>query len=321
MAQTTANELDLIAENLKDLGLQPETQPIAVYHYQTSLYLFAGIGLVAAIIGWLQPLFGFLLTAVAFFFLTREFVRPFLARVKSTAAQNLSVTIPARSKEFQKTVVIIPLAEPNVLPSNGLSENTLYWLTLGLGMLTLISQLLKAPLGSLVPAGLLLIIAYRLSMAKVAVPPVDSASVVELAAVLTKARPATTTVTLLFTGSSALNSGLLPLVQSLKGSPELTYVVNLMSTAAPNPQLVASEGPISYRADAFLQETLVAVAGQKGIALDITKSRPFSKSIPLKAGKYRTITLALPQSQNPADPGATKNLRELLVGLIRQIEA
>lgn len=321
MAQTTANELDLIAENLKELGLQPEKQPIAVYRYQTSLYLFAGIGIVAAILGLLQPLLGFLLTAVALFFLTREIVRPVLARVKPTAAQNLSVTIPARSKEFQKTIVIVPLAEPNVLPSSGLSENTLYWLTLGLGTLTLISQLLKAPLGSLVPIVLLLAIAYRLSMSKATVPPVDSASVVELAAVLSKARPATTTVTLLFTGSSALNSGLLPLVQSLKGSPELTYVVNLTSTATTNPQLIAVEGPTSYRADEFLEETLVEVAGQKEIALDIIKSRPFSKSIPLKAGKYRTITLALPQPQNPADPGATKNLRELLVGLIRQIEA
>ncbi|TCL62180.1 hypothetical protein EDC14_102730 [Hydrogenispora ethanolica] len=316
--------LGAIQESLTALGLNPETHRIPVYSYRISILVFTAVAVLGVLAGYAQPFGGLALTGIAWLLLAAELVRPVLARVKTGSSQNLSVTIPARSKEFQKVVIVVPSGGQGVLPATGLSEHVYYLVTLGLGLAVLLAHWLNLrgavallPLAFIPMAGLLLL-ALLPETRERKHSPINSAALTELVAMLFKARPATTTVSLLFSGSASLNSGLLELVRSLKGGPELTYVITLGSAAGQDLQLLLSEGWLRLPADPFVKETFEEVAAQKGITLLQKNSGEFSRALPLKTRKYRTATLLLPETEQGTATG--KNLRELLAGFIRRIE-
>ncbi len=323
MTPSTPN-YDTVQESLTTLGLNPETRPIPVYNFRVSLTVFSIIVILGALLGYGQPLLGLVVTGIAWLLLAAELIQPVLAKVKPGLSQNLAVTIPARSKEFQKVVIVVPSGGQAVLPATALSEHLYYGLGLVLGLAAVLIQLAGLQNGAaILPSALLpvvgLLILAGLPEAKERKhAPINGAALTELVAMLFKARPATTTVSLLFAGSASLNSGTLELVQSLKKGPELTYVIVLGSAAGPELQLVLSEGLLHLPADPFLKETLVEVAVQKGIPLLQKNSAELSRALPLKTRKYRTITLLLPETDHEAATG--RNLRELLAGFIRQIE-
>lgn len=309
--------LDPVHQTLSSHGLTPEYQPIAVYDFRTSLLVFIIAGLLAALL----PAAGLWIAGIAWLLLAREVVSPLLAKVKSIPSQNLTVTIPARSKEFQRVVIIIPAGGPDLLPAAGSLRETAYWGTqLLLGLAAVICHALKLPLGPVCSLAPLAVMAVLTLLGKPAPTgrEFDGMILAELAAILSKARPATTAVVFRFTGAGSLNSGILDLPKQLKTGPELTYIVNLAETDGPSLRLLESEGPFGLKADLFMRETLTEVAAEKGIELSAVRSRAISRVLPLKFKKYPTVTLQCPKDSGNAS--TARNFRELLAGFIRRIE-
>ncbi len=309
--------LETVDQTLSSQGLTPEYEPIPVYEFRTSLLVFISAGLLAVLL----PGAGLWIAGIAWLLLAREIVSPLLARVKPGQSQNLTVTIPARSKEFQRVVIIIPAGGSNLLPAAGFLPETAYWATqLLLGLAAVICHALKLPLGpacSLAPLAAMAVLTL-LGKRAPAERGFDGMILTELAAILSKARPATTSVVFRFTGTGSLNSGILDLPKQLKTGPELTYIVNLAETDDQALQLLDSEGPFGLKADLFMRETLTEAASEKGIELATIRSSAISRVLPLKFKKYPTVTLRYPKASGNAV--TARNFRELLAGFIRRIE-
>jgi hypothetical protein len=273
---------------------------------------------------------GLVVTGIAWILLAAEIVQPTLSRLGAGKSSNLVLEIPARSKEFQKVVIIAPAGEQELFPESNRFPSLIYWiLQLFLGLDVVLFQVLKIWLTlpmlafcSILPVVVMLIIAFlpRKVTSGTTETTLSASVLPELASLLMKARPATTSVMLLFTGSSSLNSGIVDLPKTLKKGPELTYVINLTESASDNFEILVTEGPLALPADPFLLDTFEEVAVQKGLTLKKIKSGTLSGVLPLKFQKIRTATIAVP-CITETDSATIKNFRELLAGLIRQIEA
>jgi hypothetical protein len=315
----------LISNAAKELGLEPELQPLPLYHSRTGVWIYGAGLLLGALLSWHWPWIG-LITAGLFWlpFLLEPF-RPVLSAIKSGKTSNLIFTIPARSKETQKVVFLAhPATDRSFAAPIFFTCSSHYFITLvllGFTVLVLLAfhwgQSCDEPWFLFIPIFFILIFnilshSENLSPAPLA----DCTALLEAASVLTKARPATTTVTFCFAGSNSLNSGSLGVPALLKQRPVLTYLVNLGGRSASEIKILNTEGfPFPLAGDPMLIEELKEVATEKEIPFTRGRINECIGAYPLLLRKFRTVSIACPEGVNIRD------LRELLTGLIRKIDS
>lgn len=310
-----------IIEQASLLNLEAVVEKIKVFNFKNSLLAFGLGSLVAAFVGFYFPLPGFILQAVLWLLLLREIRRPVLTKIKSGEAENIVVTIPARSKEVQKVILTAAYDTNAFIPTPLGLKPQLYWgLSLVLGFTAPVLQLtgimLRLPallFWSLLP--ILLLVGLGLA-AKT--PPVPSgltacSALLETALILTRFRPSITTVVLYFTGGGSLNSAVQKLPALFKGENP-AYGLNLIDQNRPEIGIVNREGFIPQSGSSLLKDLLVEVAANKSIPVKCITTSEVTPSYPLLTNKMNVISLAVPTEET------NENLRELLVGFIRQIE-
>lgn len=310
-----------ITEQASRLNLESVVEKIKVFHFQNSLLGFGLGSLAAVLIGIYLPLPGFILQAVLWFLLLGEIKRPVLAKLKSREAENIVVTIPARSKEVQKVILTAAYDTNAFIPTPLGLKPQLYWgLNLILGFAAPVLQLtgimLKLPslsFWSLLPV---LVLVVWMVLAKAPSAPLGltgCSALLETASILTRFRPSITTVVLYFTGGGSLNSAVQKLPALFKGENP-TYGLNLIDQNRPEIGLVNREGFMPQSGSPLLKELLIEVAADKSIPVKSITTFEVTPSYPLLSKKANAISLAVPTVET------NENLRELLVGFIRKIE-
>lgn len=310
-----------IVEQASMLNLEAVTEKIKVFYFQNSLLSFGLGGLAAVLIGIYLPIPGFILQAVLWLLLLGEIKQPVLAKLQSGGAENIIVTIPARSKEVQKVILTAAYDSNAFIPTPLGLKPRLYWglnLILGLTvpLLHLLGITLKLPsllFWSLLP---LLVLVMGGLMPKTL--PVWSgltgcSALLETASILTRFRPSITTVVLYFTGAGSLNSGVQPLPEFFKGENP-TYGLNLVEQNRSESGIINREGFLPQSGSPLLRELLLEVAAEKSIPVKCITTSEVTPSYPLLGKKANAVSLAVPAGET------NDNLRELLAGFIRKIE-
>ncbi len=310
-----------IAEQATALNLEVVTEKIKVYHFQNSLLSFGLGSLVAFLIGISFPLPGFILQTIFWLLLLGEVKRPVLAKFKSGEAENIVVTIPARSKEVQKIILTAAYDTDPFIPTPPGLKPQLYWdlgLILGLAIpvLQLIGIMLTLPsllFWSLLP--LLMLAVWGVLAKSLPVPPglTGCTALLETASILTRFRPSITTVVLYFTGGGSLNSGVQKLPALFKGENP-TYGLNLVEQNRSEIGIINREGFLPQSGSPLLKELLIEVAAEKSIPVKCVTTSEVTPSYPLLTKKMNAISLAVPVGET------NDRLRELIVGFIRKIE-
>jgi hypothetical protein len=310
-----------IAAQASALKLEPVVEKIKVYHFQNSLFSFALGSLVAILIGFLLPIPGFIFQTILWLLLLGEIKRPVLAKLKSGEAENIVVTIPAKSKEVQK-VILTAAYDTNPFISTPLGlKPQLYWgLNLILGLTAPVLQLagiiLKLPLllfWSLLPLLVLVVCSILAKTQSIPSGLTGCSALLESASILTRFRPSITTVVLYFTGAQSLNSGVQNLPALFEGENP-TYGLNLVEQNRPEIGIINREGFLPRPGSPLLKELLVEVATEKSIPVKSITSSEVTPSYPLLSKKANAISLAVSTGET------NENLRELIVGFIRKIE-
>lgn len=310
-----------ITEQASLLNLEAVVKKIKVFNFKNSLLAF-GLGSIAVVlVGFYFPLLGFILQAALWLLLLGEIKRPVLAKLKSGEAENIVVTIPAKSKEAQKVILTAAYDTNSFIPTPLGLKSQLYWsLSLVLGFAAPVLQLtgimLRLPallFWSLLPVSVLVV--WGLSAKN---PPVPSgltgcSALLETAMILTRFRPSITTVVLYFTGGGSLNSAVQKLPALFKGENP-TYGLNLIDQNRPEIGIVEREGFIPQSGSSLVKDLLVEVAANKSIPVKCITTPEVTPSYHLLAKKMNAISLAVPTEET------TENLRELLIGFIRQVE-
>lgn len=310
-----------IMKQVSRLNLETVTEKIKVFHFQNSLLAFGLGSLAAVLIGFLFPLPGFIIQAVLCLLLLGEIKRPVLAKLKPGEAENIVVTIPARSKEVQKVILTAAYDTNAFIPTPLGLKPRLYWvLNLSLGLMVPLLQLvgigLKLPsllFWSMLP---LLVLAVCGVLAKSLPVPSNltgCGALLETAAILTRFRPSITTVVLYFTGGGSLNSAVQKLPALFNGENP-TYGLNLVEQNRPEIGIIHREGFPPQSGSLLLKELLIEVAADKSIPVKSIITSEVTPSYPLLGKKANAISLAVPTEET------NENLRELLVGFIRKIE-
>ena len=310
-------------------SLSSKTEKVTVFPFQTAVGVFGVGSLMAILIGLWYPLWGVFLTGLLLITLLLEFALPILARFKTSRTENFSLTIPARSKETQRVFLIMNLSTDDFIAAPKFLNSEIYLLTLfGLGVTSFLLELvnLLLPLRiftvlATVPILILLLLAVLPRKENAANSSLNNcAAVLELGSILTKAKPSTTTVTIFASGSRSLNSGVLGLLKQLKTGPQLTYVVNLVDLADKRINVITDEGAIlSQPNDPLLVELLMEVSREKSIPVQTIKIKEFTAVLPLKLKQIRTVSVANPLL-DATELSADKNVKELLIGLIRKLD-
>lgn len=317
----SAKMAQAIADQAMALNLKAVTERIKVFHFQNSLLSFGLGSLIAIVIGILFPIPGFILQAALWLLLLGEIKQPILAKLKSEEAENIIVTIPARSKEIQKVILTAAYDTYPFISTPSRLKPQLYWginLTLGLmvPILQLIGIMLKLPsliFWSLLP--LLVLVVWGVLVKTTSVPSglAGCSALLESASILTRFRPSITTVILYFTGAQSLNSSVQKLPELFKGENP-TYGLNLVPKNRSEIGIVTREGFLPKSGSPLLKELLIEVATEKSIPIECITTSEITPSYPFLAKKLDAISLAIPTKETD------ENLRELLVGFVRKIE-
>ncbi|HBE77267.1 MAG TPA: hypothetical protein DDW65_05735 [Firmicutes bacterium] len=302
-----------------------KSQKIKTYSFSVSMMFFLIGSLLTTGLSFIHPLGGVIIEAILLLLFISELVHPRLAKIKPQASENLICTIPARSKELQRLLITTSVVTDsfNVRPSQ-IINRVFLGLIYGLGLIVFLMLLGTLWLKSQLPlylalfALLVMIILKLWSKDQVHPAGLSNCSILlELGAILMKTRPSTTTVTLFFSGANSLNSGILELPKLLKEGPDLSYLVNLESYPDKRINLVTADGLVfPQQSDPLLIELLMEAAKEKDIPVQAIKLSEISPTYALKWRKLKVAALTSP-SEGTAD---AKNIRELLIGLIRKLD-
>jgi hypothetical protein len=324
-----------VSSVLEEIKLQSSThggtaaiQKIPVYRFRTSILVYTLGSLAALALSLAYPIPGLIIETLLWILLIREIIRPTLAKVKPGKGENLVVTIPARSKEFQKIFFITDVSTDNFIDqppnfSTGLYLGLVCLIGFYVVLLQLLNLWLKTGnvfLMSLLP--LLVLFCFIFSGKKqsgTGAGLANCAVLLELEAILTKLTPLTTTVTIIFSGSRSLNSGVQGIENLFKSCPELTYVIELLETTNQQIEIVTGDGVgLSKPSDPLLIAVLKDVAAEKAIPVQPVKMKEISGVYPLKFKKLNVVSIANPG--DATESNSNKKLRELLIGLIRKLD-
>lgn len=316
--------LEEIKKQASIWGGAAKIEKIPVYRFQTSLLVFIFGSLVVTFISLVSQVAGFIIEALLALLLIREFIHPVLSRVKTGQGENLTVTIPARGKEFQKIFLITNVSTDNFIDrperfSTGLYLGLVFLLGLAVVLLQALNLLLKVDSLFLLPLlpllGLLYFVLPGKSPSLSETGLANCAVLLELGAILTKMTPFTTSVTMVFSGSRSLNSGVQGMSKLFKGCPELTYVIDLLETPNKQIEIVTQDGAIFPKpGDSLLVGMLMEVAREKEIPVQMVKMEEVTGSYPFKFKKLAAISIGTPKANSE------KELRELLVGVVRKLD-
>jgi hypothetical protein len=303
-----------------------KSQKIKTYNFSTSTMFFIIGSLLATGLSFIQPLGGVIIEAVLLLLFISELVHPRLAKIKPQASEDLICTIPARSKELQRLYITTSVVTDgfNTRPSQVINRvflGLIYGLALIVFLMILGTLWLgKSPLLLCLALFALFAMVILKLWAKDQLHPAGLSNcsiLLELGAILMKTRPSTTTVTLFFSGANSLNSGILELPKLSKEGPDLSYVVNLASYPDKRINLVTADGLVfPQQSDPLLIELLMEAAKEKDIPVQAIKLSEISPTYALKWRKLKVAALTSP-SEETAD---AKNIRELLMGLIRKLD-
>ncbi len=320
-SDAAAKVAQAITDQASTLNLEAVTEKIKVFHFQNSLFSFILGSIATTIIGLYLPVPGLIIQIVFWLLLLGEIKRPTLAQLKSGEAENITVTIPARSKEVQKVVLTARYDTGTFLPTPLGLKPQMYWglnLLLGLAVpvIQLICIILNLPsimLWSLLP----LLVLAAFGFLPITHPDqfglTGCSALLESASILTRFRPSITTVIFYFTGAQSLNSGVQKLPALFKGGNPI-YGLNLVETNRQGIGIVHREGFLPQPGSNLVKEILTEVASEKSIPVESITTSEVTPSYPLLSKKANVISLAIPIEETNA------NLRELLVGFIRKIE-
>jgi hypothetical protein len=317
-----------VGKHISALGLETNPQKIPVFNFHISLLIYIIGSLILISLSFYHPLAGFLTTVLLYLLFLGEMIRPTLALAKAIPAENLIVTIPARSKEIQKIIIETTMGTDSFIEPPSKLPNRIYLTVvylLGLaGVICLgLNQIFQFKLLLFLAFGFMLGLIYlKLSTHRPNLSPSlnNCAVLIELAQILVKDRPFRTSVTLLFHASNSLNSGILKIPKMLDNRLSFNYVIDILNLPDKRIQIVTADGAfIPMNGDPLLAEFVIEVAHAKNIPVQEIKIDQITAAYPLKFKKINTISIANPLNQNPeTDPG--KDLRELLMGLIRKLD-
>jgi hypothetical protein len=317
--------LSLIKEQTADWESKAEVKKIPVFHFAVTTMVYIIGSLLAIGLSFLHPFGGLLLETLLFIMFVTELVHPILAKIKPSEAENLLLTIPARSKETQRLIITTSIVTDNFIPHPPQLLNRVFLsLIYGLGFLICLliacSVLFKLQMFLFIAlfAIVIIITLHMLVQENDNAKGLGNCSILlELGSILQKARPNTTSVIIFFSGANSLHSSALEIPKLLKGGPELNYVVNLVDWADKRINVVTTDGLLlPQESEPLLVEILMEVAKEKVIPLQTIKFSEISSAYSLKLKKLKTITITNPVGV----PEAAKNIRELLSGLIRKLE-
>lgn len=318
-----------VFEQIKEIaanwGVPVESQTVPNYNFSTSIWVFAIGSLITIALSQVQPFLGLILTTLLWLLLVGEVIQPILARIKPAKAQNLAITIPARSKESQKIIIMANLSTDHFIAKPfKMSTRNFIGFILGLGLATVIlfaiGLLARQPiyvyLSTLPSLGMIIcnLVPKEIHHAN----GLSNCSILlELGSMLIKAHLNTTTVILYFIGSQSLNSGVLKVPKLLNKNSELNYVIHILDLKDKRINLITADGPlIPQTSDPLLIESFMEVAKEKTISLQAIKRSEIDAITPLKAKGIKAISVANPLGSAEDN----KDLRELLIGLIRKLD-
>lgn len=319
-----SQELTRVIEQCKETaanhGIALEFKEIPVYSLRSAVLFFNIVSCAVLLLSLVIPGAGLAGQLILGALLCREIVKPCFSRIQAGHSADLTLKIPARSKETQQVYLTAPLCTDQFADNAAGFSGP--WLFAGIVVLPLLFQAFYYFGGwqaglywefLVLAVGSLLVLRKR--KATPAVSLANSAVLLELAAILTKSRASTTTVTILLAGARSLNSGIRHLYPEFKKN-ELAYLINLMDLPGEVIDIAAGEGPlVPLRSDPVLLELLAETARQKSIAVT-TKSLPEAgETYPFKLMGRKAVTVT-----NPLQENSHKDLRELLTGLIRRID-
>lgn len=310
-----------IADQALVLNLEAVTEPIKVFHFKNSLLAFGLGSLIGFLIGIYLPLLGLILQAILWLLLLREIKQPTLARLMPGETKNITVTIPARSKEVQKIILTVPFDTSAFMPTLLGLKPQLYWGLIlflgsavpGLQLIGIMLELHSLLFWSLLPLLMLVVCGVLPQALPVPSGLAGCSALLESASILTRFRPSITTVILYFTGAQSLNSGVQKLPELFKGKKP-TYGLNLVPQNRSEIGIVTREGFLPQSGSPLLKELLTEVATEKSIPIKCITTSEVTPSYPLLSKKANVISLAVPTEET------NENLRELIVGFIRKIE-
>ncbi|HEX3048795.1 MAG TPA: hypothetical protein VHY08_28865 [Bacillota bacterium] len=316
---------DFIKQETSNWEFHASTKKIPLFNFSVSIIIFVILSLLAVVFSFAHPTGGFVVILILFLLFATELIHPVLARLKKGMAESLLLTIPARSKETQRIIIMSNMTTDffNAQPVK-LSNRIYLGLIYGASFIALLmvagNLWLRLPvLLYLAIAALLIVIVLKL-FAKVQGQPAgldNCALLLELGSLLIKSRPATLSVSLYFSGANSLNSGVLEIPKFLYQTPKLTYVVTLSNYPDKRINLVTTDGlAIPRQSDSLLVEMLMEVAKEKAIPLQTIKLSEVSPAYGLKLKRFKAITITNPLQV----PEANRNIRELLSGLIRKLD-
>jgi hypothetical protein len=310
-------------------GVPVITEKVPVYYLKKSIVVFSILSLLAIGLGLLTPLTGLIAQLILNVLLLLEIIHPVLARIIAGQGENLMITIPARSKETQKVLVVTGYSSDSFIePSPKINTRLYLGLMYLLSLFVLTGQILYfafpagvfPPLSFIFTLGMISLVFLPKTTDTSNISLNNCALLTELGAILVKTRPMTTTVHLLFSGSHSLNSGVIKIPKMLKTGPELTYVINLINLPDKRINVVTKEGVILPKdSDPVLVELLMETAREKDIHTQELKSTQITEAYPLKFKKLKAVTITNPLI-NASDSNSDKDLREILTGVIRKID-
>jgi hypothetical protein len=316
---------DLVKEETAEWEYKATTIKSPIFSFSISVMVYIVISLLAIGLSFLHSFGGLIIETLLFLLFVIELVHPTLAKIKRGIAKNLVLTIPARSKENQRLIITTSMVTDNFNAKPSFLINRVYLsIIYGLGLIILLSLAGNAWLRT---PGLLYIALFSVAVIIVlkllakdehhSAGLTNSSILLELGTILLKARPNTVSVSLYFSGANSLNSGVLEIPHILKQGRKSGYVVNLAEYPDKRINLVTTDGLVfPQQSDPSLVEMLMEVSKEKAIPLQSIKFSEISPAYALKLKKMKAISLT-----NPAEtPEASKNIRELLSGLIRKID-
>jgi hypothetical protein len=321
--------LEEIRNTVSGWNADPKKIEAPVYQFQSSLWGFFLLGLIGLAVGYMFPAASPASVLLLFVLLMNEFNNPLLARFTTARSENLLVNLPAKNKEAQKVFLIASFDTDAFIKSPlGLKPELYIQLLFGLAMAMIVTSLAYLALHNPLLNHFNLFLLFTAGVLNILSKPVTAtpslrncAAILEAGSILTKVKPDITSVTLGFTGSKSLNSGMVKLLPEINQGPaELTYVVNLTESTDPDAksvQLFTSEGPVlSKPSEPLLVAALLEVARTKSIRLETAKTGEFTETYPVNRKKIAPVSIAIPAN----DAVSVREIRELLCGLIRKLD-
>jgi hypothetical protein len=331
-----AQVVNAVKEQATALGISVSTQKISVFNFHVSLLVYI-IGSLAIIdLGFFIPWAGFCAGLVFYLLLLTEIIRPVFAKLKTVPEKNLILTVEARSKETQRVLVVTDLSTDSFIqPPPRFSTRIYLYVIFLLGLGTVISLGLNCLFAHkfmlLVAVMMVLGIIYLKIFGHTSelhgktLPETASLSngavMVELAQILSKGGPFRTSVKFLFTTAGSLNSGVLKAPDLLDPRLSFNYVIELINRPDKRINVVTADGLLfpTIKNHPLLVELFMEVARAKNIPVQEIKLSQVTAANTMKSKKINTITLTNPlHNYSGSDPN--KDLRELIIGLIRKID-